>query len=118
MTKAWHIYLAVVRPALACGSALWHSRKNKPLRGPAGKLAKHQSRGLWQVLGEFRATQIWQLETEAYVLPLDLWLNGRIARFQARLERTGLARRIQDACTIIQTYLRTRRKTPDTPAVV
>jgi hypothetical protein len=46
--------------------------------------------------------------TEAYVPPLDLWLNGRIARFQARLERTGLARQIRNACTAIKTQLRLR----------
>ena len=76
--------------------------KEKPLRGAAGKLAKHQNSGLRQVLGAFKATPVRQLETEAYVPPLDLWLNGRIARFQAQLERTGIARQIQDACTTIQ----------------
>ena len=33
--------------------------------------------------------------------PLDLWLNGRIARFQARLKRPGQA--IRDACAAIKT---------------
>jgi len=45
------------------------------------------------VLGAFKATPIRELETEVYVSPLDLWLSRRIARLQARLERTGLARR-------------------------
>jgi hypothetical protein len=92
------------------------------LDGPAGKLTKHQKKGLRQVLGVFRATPIRQLETEACFPPLDLWLDGRIARFQARLERTDLAKKIQDACTAIQIHLRTRRQrrrqTPDTPAVI
>jgi hypothetical protein len=35
-------------------------------------------------------------------------LYGRIARFQARLERTGLARQIRDACTDIRIQLRRR----------
>jgi hypothetical protein len=56
------------------------------------------------------------------VSPLDLWLNGRTARFQARLERTGMARQIQDACTTIRIHLRTRRqrqrRIPDTPAIL
>jgi hypothetical protein len=38
--------------------------------------------------------------------PLEPWLNGRIARFQARLERTGLARQVRDACTAIKMQLR------------
>ena len=118
--KARHIYLAVVRPALSYGAALWHSPKEKALSGPAGKLVKYQNQGLRQVLGAFKATPIRQLETEAYVPPLDLWLNGRIARFQAQLERTGIARQINDACTAIRIQLRTqrqrRRAPPVTPA--
>jgi hypothetical protein len=62
------------------------------------------------VLGAFKATPIRQLETEAYVPPLGLWLNGRIARFQARLEQTGIARQVKDAYTAIRIQLRTRRQ--------
>lgn len=76
MGKARHVYLAVVRPAMSYGAALWHCPKEKLLCGPAGKLAKHQNNGLRQVLGAFKATPIRQLETEAYVPLLDLWLNG------------------------------------------
>ena len=122
MEKARHIYLAVIRLAISYRAALWHSPKEKPLRGLVGKLAKHQNKGLRKVLGAFRATPIRQLETEAYVPPLDLWLNSRAARFQARLERTGLARQIRDACTSIRIRLRTRRQRqrliPETPGVV
>jgi hypothetical protein len=38
---------------------------------------------------------------ESYMPPLDPWLNGRIARFQARLEHSGMAQRIRDACRTI-----------------
>jgi hypothetical protein len=62
------------------------------------------------VLGAFRATPVRQLETETFVSPLDLWLNGRVARFQARLERTGIARQIQDTCTAIRTHLQVCRR--------
>ena len=120
LEKARHVYLAVVRPALSYGAALWHSPKGKASSGLAGKLAKYQNQGLRQVLGAFKATPIRQLETEAYIPPLDLWLNGRLARFQARLERTGIARQIKDACAAIRTQLRTRRQrqraVPATPA--
>jgi hypothetical protein len=63
------------------------------------------------VLRAFKATPIRQLETEAYVLPLNLWLNGRVAQFQARLEKTGLARQIRNACTAIKMQLRLRTRT-------
>jgi hypothetical protein len=38
-------------------------------------------------------------------------LNGRVARFQARLEKTGLARQIRNACTAIKMQLRLRTRT-------
>src|SRR5271170_3090373 len=102
MEKARHIYLAVVRPALSYGAALWHSPRNKARSGLAGKLAKHQNQGLRQVLGAFKATPIQQLETEAYVPPLDLWLNGRIARFQARMEHSGIVQKVRNGCKAIR----------------
>ena len=77
---------------------------------PAAKFRVHQNSGLRKVLGAFHATPIRQLETEAFTTPLDLWLNGRVARFQARLERTGIAKQIQDACAAIRTRLRARRR--------
>jgi hypothetical protein len=126
MGMARHIYLAIVKPALSYGVALWHGPRDKARSGLAGKLAKHQNQGLRQVLGAFRATPIRQLETEAYVPPLTLWLNGGIALFQARLEWTGIARQIKDASTAIRIQLRTRRQRqrqrqrpiPATPASV
>jgi len=35
---------------------------------------------------------------QSYVPPLDLWFNGPIARFQTRLEHSGIAKKIRDAC--------------------
>ena len=61
------------------------------------------------------------LETESYVPPLDLWLNGQVAKFQARLERSGIAQEIRNACSTIRTRIlrRTNRRAPnntETPA--
>ena len=60
------------------------------------------------MLGAFKATPIRQLETEAFVPPLDLWLNSRIATFKARLERSGLAEAIRSACKEIQDRIKRR----------
>ena len=54
------------------------------------------------MLKAFKATPIRQLETESYVPPLDLWLNRRIARFQARMEHLRIAQKIKDACSTIR----------------
>jgi len=100
MPKARHIYQAVIRSALSYGAALWHqhtSNASKP-KGLTAKLQKQQNKGLRTVLGTFKATPIRQLETESYVPLLDLWLNGRIARFQARMEHSGIAQKVKDAC--------------------
>jgi hypothetical protein len=74
---------------------------NKP-KGLAAKLQKQQNQGLRTVLGAFKATPIRQLETESYVPPLDLWLNGRIARFQAKMEHSGIVQKVRDACSTIR----------------
>jgi len=109
MPKARQIYQAIVRPSLAHGAAIWHqpTRTNKP-RGLAAKLQRYQNQGLRVVLGAFKATPIRQLETEAYVPPLDLWLNGRVARYQARIARSGIAKLIDEACTAIRIRIRQR----------
>ena len=104
MPKARHIYQAIVHLALSYRVALWHQpigNTSKP-KGLAAKLQKQQNQGLRTVLGAFKATPIRQLETESYVPPLDLWLNGRIARFQARMEHSGIAQKVRDAYSTIQ----------------
>jgi hypothetical protein len=84
---------------------------NKP-KGLAAKLQKQQNQGLRTVLGAFKATPIRQLETESYVPPLDLWLNGRIARFQAKMEHSGIVQKVRDACSTIRARIlcRTNRR--------
>jgi hypothetical protein len=115
MPKARHVYQAVVRSALSYRAAVWHQpAKGKP-KGLAAKLQKQQRLGLQTVLGAFKATSIRRLEIESYVPPLDLWLHGRIARYQARLEHSGIAQKIRDACSTIRNRIlrRTSRQRLD-----
>jgi hypothetical protein len=110
--KARQLYLAVIRSSISYGAAIWHlptpANRTKPV-GLAAKLQKHQNTGLRTVLGAFKATPIRLLETEAFVPPLDLWLNGRLACFRARLARTSIGVQIENACTAIRTKLRLRQ---------
>jgi hypothetical protein len=111
--KARQLYLSILRSSLTFGAVVWHepTPKNWPKpKGLAAKLVKHQNAGLRTVLGAFKATPIRQLETEAFVPPLDLWLNGRLASFRARLCRTGIDKQITNACILIRTKLRTRHR--------
>jgi hypothetical protein len=50
MEKARQIYLAIIRPAVSYGAALWHRPGKKRQKGPVAKLQKHQNSGLRQVL--------------------------------------------------------------------
>ena len=113
LRMARQVYLTIVRSALSYGASLWHTPSESPTsrpRGPVVGLRAHQNSCLRTVLGAFKATPIRQLETEAYIPPFDLWLNGRVAYFQARLELTGIGQQIKDACTIIKLRIRARRQ--------
>jgi hypothetical protein len=76
------IYTAAIRSALAHGAPAWHrtkkTRKGNP-SGLAAGLGKVQNQCLRTVTGAFRAVATRHLETEAYMPPLDLWLDGLIA---------------------------------------
>jgi hypothetical protein len=50
------------------------------------------------------------LETETFVPPLDLYLNGRVAQFEGRIEASGMAQLIRDSCTAIARKLRNLRR--------
>lgn len=117
MVKARQLYLAIIRSSLTYGATAWHTPatattnswtgKGKA-KGLAIKLQKHQNTALRTVLGAFKATPVRQLETESFTPPLDLWLNGKLAGFQSRLNRTKIGEQIQEACILIQTRLRIR----------
>ena len=78
------IYTAAIRSVLAHGASAWH-RTEKTCSGKASGLAKElsktQNQCLRVVTGAFRAVATRRLETEAYVPPLDLWLDSIVARF-------------------------------------
>jgi hypothetical protein len=52
------------------------------------------------------------ISLELYVSPLNLWLNGIIARFQARMKHLGIAQKVRDACSTIRARIlrRTNRQ--------
>ena len=59
-------------------------------RGIIGALGKAQNESLRIVAGAFESTPIRNLETETWVLPLDLYFNKRLADFEARLQQPAL----------------------------
>ena len=83
LAHARQIYLATIRSALAHGAPAWHiatkTKKGNP-RGLAIGLIKTQNQCLRVVTGAFKAVATRRLETEAFIPPLDLWLDSRVAK--------------------------------------
>jgi len=81
--------MQVIRSAVAYGAgAAFHTpteRDGKP-RGATKEFNRIQNTCLRLVLGAYRATPARSLETEAACPPIDLYLNKRLADFEARLE--------------------------------
>jgi hypothetical protein len=112
LRSAREVYTKVIRSALAYGASAFHTPTplgGRP-KGAAKSLNSVQTKCLRTVTGAYRATPARSLETEAVVPPLDLYLNKRVADFEARLEASGMATKIQAACTAVRIRLRQRRR--------
>ena len=87
LAKAREVYTKCIRSAIAYGASSYHTPTppgGQPT-GPAKRLAKAQNRSLRIVAGAYKATPIRHLEIETWVPPLDLYLNKRLADFEARI---------------------------------
>jgi hypothetical protein len=94
---------------LAYGSGIWHTTgSGNSAKGIAQKLAPKQSKCLRVALGAYRATPIRSLETSLNIPPLDLYLTAQKAVFYQRLEASGMALQISQACQKVKTHLRKR----------
>ena len=108
-SRARQVYSAVVRPALAYGAGVWHTPGSGSAKGLAAKLQLVQNKCLRVVAGAYKATPIRALETETFVPPLDLYLDGRLAAFRGKLASSPVGQSIQDACKAIQRRLRNKK---------
>jgi hypothetical protein len=124
LIKAREVYTKCIRSAIAYGASSFHTPTavgGKP-RGIVTSLSKAQNRSLRIVAGAYKATPVRCLETETWVPPLDLYLNKRLADFEARnniplrpadsLERgqTTPASIIQQACNRLVQRFQSRRR--------
>ncbi|EAQ86126.1 hypothetical protein CHGG_07379 [Chaetomium globosum CBS 148.51] len=122
LAKAREVYTKCIRSALAYGAPSFHILTDvggEPVKkGITKALGKAQNKSLRILAGAFKYTPIRNLETEAWVPPLDLYLNKRLADFETRLQRTDLddgqggkktaGSVILTACSKIQQRLRSR----------
>jgi hypothetical protein len=80
-------------------------------RGISKALLREQTKCLRTVAGACKATAARTLETELYIPPLDLYLNGRVARFVRRLRNSGIGQLVQESyASIVQTLRRQGRR--------
>jgi hypothetical protein len=112
LIKAREVYTKVIRSAMAYGATAFHKTTEpggKP-QGTAKALLTEQTRCLRRVAGAYKATATRNIETEVHVPPLDLYLNGRVAHFEKRLEESGMGQLIRDSCSSVARLLRGRRR--------
>ena len=106
MARAREIYTKVIHSAMAYrAGVVYHPQAPRVAKA----LAPIQNKALWKVLGVYKATLIRSLETEAYYPPLELYFNKRLADFEARLQRTGMAEKLVTTSTRVVTKLRNCR---------
>ena len=106
LIQAREVYMKVVCSTLVYRAGVWHQPAQHRPKGIAAKLAASQSSCLRAVTGAYRATPVYLLEAEATVLPLDIYLNKRVADFEARLERTRMDTLIRTTCSGVVAKLR------------
>lgn len=110
--RARQIYTAMICPTLSYGAAIWHSPSplscSRP-KGVAAKLQTIQFKCLHTIAGAYRATPIHTLETETFIPPLDLHLDGRVKVYHNRMRHSRAEEITQKACWQIQ--CRTRKFT-------
>ena len=68
-------------------------------KGITTKLVTSQTSYLQVVAGAYKATPVYLLEAEVVMPPLDIYLNKRVADFEAHLERIGLGALIYNTCS-------------------
>ena len=110
LVKAREVYTKVIRSAIAYGASAFH-RINPEASRPQGitkELSKEQASCLRTVTGAFKATATRALEAEAFVPPLDIYLNSRVARFEKRLQSSGIDDLINNNCSAVAQRLRNR----------
>ncbi|EDN04750.1 predicted protein [Histoplasma mississippiense (nom. inval.)] len=113
LRQARMVYNMVIRPALTFGAIAWHQPQGQGGTGPAKsglalKLTTVQNSCLRIVAGAYKRTPTSTLEAETHTVPLDIHLDGLVAKAVNRMKASGMAQQIENACAAIRTRLRHR----------
>ena len=75
-------------------------------------MATVQSTFLRMIAGVYKATSVRQLERKVDTPPLDLYLSGRVAAFEARLQASGMDQLVKNSAAKIANWLKRRGPRP------
>jgi len=80
------IYVSMIRPAMVYGASVWYTPEGirSAQKGVASKLKSLQGKCLRVVTGACKATSTEALEVETPTQPIDIALEGRVARTMLR----------------------------------
>lgn len=102
------VYGMVIQPAMTYGALAWHQPRGFTglNQGPNRTLAPYQNQCLQVITGAYQATSpASTLEAEAYVPPLNLYLDFVVSQATQCLEDSGKAVKIEGACQAIRCNL-------------
>ena len=105
------LYVAVARPIITYGACAWYTPAS--IKGHRktvdNKLKALQGKFLRAITGSYRATATEAVEIETYIQPIDIFLDGLVAKTTLRICASQASRVIQDATSCIRAQMRSRR---------
>jgi hypothetical protein len=110
MLQARQVYTAVIQPQMSTTPP-----QKSSAAGITRKLAKQQNKCLRLIAGAYKATPLSTVEAEVFIPPLDLHLDSVITRAIKRMEESGMARQIENACMTIRRKLCCQRQNHHVP---
>jgi hypothetical protein len=81
------IYVSMIRPAMVYGASAWYTPEaiKGARKGVVSKLKSLQGKHLRVVAGAYKVTSTEALEVETHIQPIDIALEGRVARTMLRM---------------------------------
>ena len=102
------IYISMIRPAMLYGASAWYTPEGAR-KGVANKLKSLQGKYLRTVAGAYRATSTEALEIETHTQPIDIALEGRVARTMLRIGASHARHVIEGDTEKIRQQMRSKR---------
>jgi hypothetical protein len=105
------LYVAIARPTLTFSAGAWYTPQGVKghRKTTANKLKAIQGKFLRVITGAYKATSTEALEVETYIQPLDIHLDGLVAKSTLTVGASPAYRTIEEAKTSIRQQMRSNR---------